>query len=209
MSVMSASETVRPRPRAFWADARFLLGLALIVASVAGVWLVVATARQSAPVFAAARTLVPGEEVTAADLRVVEVTLGAVSATYASPAALTPGAVALRTVPEGELVPLSALGDRAAETRTTVVVRTDTDVAASVDAGADVEVWVAPAEGAGEPRILVPRATVVSVTRDDALVARAAVSLELVVARAEVPAVLAALADGSALAVVPIAGGGR
>ena len=37
---MSDHTAARPRPRAFWADIRFLLGIALIVASVAGVWLV-------------------------------------------------------------------------------------------------------------------------------------------------------------------------
>ena len=41
MEPMSDHTAARPRPRAFWADIRFLLGIALIIASVAGVWLVV------------------------------------------------------------------------------------------------------------------------------------------------------------------------
>ena len=38
--------TARSRRRAPWADARFLIGIALVIASVVGVWLVVNGARQ-------------------------------------------------------------------------------------------------------------------------------------------------------------------
>ncbi|MFS0867907.1 SAF domain-containing protein [Microbacterium sp. 179-B 1A2 NHS] len=209
---MSSPETVRPRPRAFWADARFLLGIVLIVVSVAGVWLVVATARQTAPVFAAARTIVPGETVTAEDLQVVDVALGQAREAYASAASLEPGVVAVRTIAAGELVPRTAIGDPAAATTTTVVIRTTGDVSAAVVAGSVVEVWAAPPGDRGDfgrPRVLVPSATVVSVTRDDAVVSGTQVSLELVVARADVAATLAALGDGSGLSVVPVAGTAR
>ncbi|MDJ1112971.1 SAF domain-containing protein [Microbacterium dauci] len=206
---MTSAETVRPKPRAFWADARFLLGIALIVASVAGVWIVVASARQTAPVFAAARTIVPGEIVEASDLHVVEVALGQSGDAYASPTSLEPGAVATRTIEAGELVPRTAMADAAAATTTTVVVRTVGDVSASVTTGSVVEVWAAPPGERGEygtPRILVPSATVVAVSRDDAVVSGEDVSLELVIARADVAATLAALGDGSGLSVVPISG---
>lgn len=206
---MSSPETVRPRPRAFWADTRFLLGIALIVVSVTGVWLVVATARQTAPVFAAARTIVPGETVTADDLQVVEVALGRTRDAYASPASLEPGVVATRTIAAGELVPRAAIGDAAAATTTTVVVRTTGDVSAAVGPGSVVEVWAAPPGDRGDfgtPSVLVPSATVVSVTRDDAVVSGTQVSLELVIPRADVAATLAALGDGSGLSVVPVAG---
>lgn len=209
---MTAPETVRPAPRAFWADARFLLGIALVIASVAGVWLVVSAARQTEPVFAAARTLVPGETVAADDLRVVDVALGITGDSYASPATLTPGAVATRTVEEGELVPRTAIADAEAATTTTVVVRTAGDVSSAVSAGSVVEVWAAPEEERGSfgtPKILVPSATVVSVTRDDAVVSGEQVSLEIVIPRADVAATLTALGDGSGLSVVPVSGGSR
>ena len=206
---MITPDTVRPAPRAFWADARFLLGIALIIASVAGVWLVVASARQTAPVFAAARTIVPGQTVTADDLRVVDVALGSAGETYVSPASLPPGVIATRTILEGELVPQAAVDDADAATTTTIVIRTSGDVSASVVAGSVVEVWAAPAEDGGtfgEPRILVPSATVVSVTRDDAVVSGTDVSLEIVIPRADVAESLAALADGANMSVVPVAG---
>lgn len=199
----------RPRPRPFWSDVRFLLGIVLIVASVAGVWVVVAASRQTVPVFAAARTIVPGESVSTADLEIVEVALGRVGEAYATPGSLDEDAVATRTIPEGELVPNDAVGDARRAATTTVVMRSATDVPASVRTGTVVEVWVAPQVERGvfdAPRILVAGATVAATTRDESMLGGGQTSLELVIDRADVGAVLAALADGSALSVVPSAG---
>lgn len=208
--VMTDLATARPRPRAFWADLRFLLGVALVVASVAGVWLVVAAARQTAPVFAAARTIVPGEAIAADDLRVVEVALGQLEDAYASPATLTPGAVATRTIAVGELVPSDAVGDAQGVRTTTVVVHSATEVPAAVSAGSTVEVWAAPQIERGAydaPRILVPTATVISVARDDSMMGTDGTAVELVVERATVADTLAALASGARVSIVPSAGG--
>lgn len=203
------SALARPRPRAFWADVRFLLGIALVVVSVVGVWLVVVAARQTAPVFATARTIVPGDVVAAEDLRVVEVALGHLEDAYASPATLQPGAVATRTIGEGQLVPRDALGEAAAVRTTTVVVRSATDLPVAVSTGASVDVWAAAPLERGEfeaPRILVASATVASVTPDDTMMGSSGPAVELVIERADVAATLAAIADGSSLSIVPATG---
>lgn len=208
---MTAAESVRPPRRAFWGDARFLLGILLIVASVAGVWFVVAAARQTAPAYTAAHTIVPGESITSDDLRAVDVALGQVGDAYLSPDSLSEGMVATRTIASGELVPAAAVGAAAQARTTNVVVRSAVDVPASVEAGTVVEVWAAPLTESGEydePRILVADATVVSVTRDDSMIGGGAAALELVIPRADVAATLAAMSDESALSVVPTAGGG-
>lgn len=208
---MSHVESVRTPRRAFWGDARFLLGILLIVASVAGVWLVVAAARQTAPAYAAARTLVPGQAITADDLRQVEVALGQVGEAYLAPGDRNDGLVATRTIEAGELVPAEAVGDADDARTTNVVVQSSVEVPASVDAGTGVEVWAAPLLETGEydePRILIADATVVSVTRDDSMMGGGAASLELVIPRADVAAALAALAHEAAISVIPAAGGG-
>lgn len=204
-------ETPRIPRRAFWGDARFFLGVVLIVASVVGVWFVVAAARQTAPAYAAAHTIVPGQPITPEDLRSVEVGLGQVGEAYLSPLEWEEGLVATRTIPAGELVPSAAVADASAARTTQVVIQSAVDVPASVEAGAAVEVWAAPLVEANEyddPRILVPDATVVSVTRDDAMIGGGAAALELVIPRADVAAALAAMADGALLSVVPTTGGG-
>lgn len=209
MVPMTAADTARPRARAFWTDARFLLGVALIAASIAGVWAVVAAARTTVPVFAATRTIVPGEAVSADDLRVVEVALGQVGDAYAAPGRLEPGAVATRTIEAGELIPRTSVGDPAAARTTTVVVDSATDVPAALAAGAVVEVWAAePLEGGryDTPRILVPAATVAAIAVDDGVVATSGASLELIIDRADVADTLAAVAAGASLSVIPVAG---
>jgi hypothetical protein len=207
----TASDPVRNPRRAFWGDARFFLGVLLVVASVAGVWLVVSAARQTVPVYAAAHTIVPGEAIGAGDLTVVDVALGSVAGTYLTAEDLGDAAVATRTIEAGELVPAASVGDPEAARTTSVVVRSAVDVPASVAAGTVVEVWSAPLLEQGdydEPRILVADATVVSVTRDDSMIGGGAAALELVIPRADVPATLAAMADESALSIVPTTGAG-
>lgn len=209
---MTAVEMARPRPRAFWSDARFLLGIVLIIVSIAGVWLVVSAARQTVPVFAAARTIVPGEEVSAGDLRVVEVALGQVGEAYTTPGTWDGGVVATRTIEAGELVPRSAIGDAARAAVTTIALRSAGDVPAAVDAGTVVEVWAAPQRERGvfdAPRILVSAATVVSVSRDDSVIGGAGTALEVVIDRADVAATLEAVSAGWSISVVPVTGAGR
>lgn len=212
MDAMKAQDPPRQRPRALWADARFVIGALLVVASIVGVWLVVAAARQTSPVFAAARTIAPGEAIGAEDLRVVDVALGSLEETYVAPTELTADTVATRTIHAGELVPSEALGAAGVVRTTTVVVRSATDVPASVDTGATVEVWSAPLDPEGirqEPRILVADATVADVARDESMMGGGAASVELVIPREDVADVLAAISGEAALSVVPSGGQAR
>lgn len=209
---MTSAESVRPPRRRPWGDARFLLGLLLVAASVAGVWFVVAASRSTSPVLAAAHTIVPGAIVTDADVRIVDVALGQTGAAYFAPADLIAGLVATRTIDEGELVPVAALDDAQSVRTTTVVLRSAVDVPASVAPGTVVEVWQAPVLETGDhdgPRILIADATVVSVMRDESMMGGGSATLEIVIPRADVAAVLAAIADESALSVVPTAGTSR
>ena len=207
----AASDPARSPRRAFWGDARFFLGVLLVIASVVGVWLVVTSARQTVPVYAAAHTIVPGEAIGEGDLKVVDVALGTLSGTYLAAGDLGDAVIATRTIEAGELVPEASVGDADSARTTSVVVRSAVDVPASVEAGTVVEVWAAPLLEQGaydEPRVLVADATVVSVTRDDSMIGGGAAALELVIPRADVAATLAAMADESALSIVPAAGAG-
>ena len=207
----AASDPARSPRRAFWGDARFFLGVLLVAASVVGVWFVVTSARQTVPVYAAAHTIVPGEAIGEGDLKVVDVALGTLAGTYLSADDLDDAVVATRTIEAGELVPAASVGDPDSARTTSVVVRSAVDVPASVEAGTVVEVWAAPLLEQGaydEPRVLVADATVVSVTRDDSMIGGGAAALELVIPRADVAATLAAMADESALSIVPAAGAG-
>lgn len=206
---MTAADDIRPRRRARWGDARFFLGIALIAVSVAGVWLVVSASRSTAPVYAAARTIVVGEVVGADDVRVVDVALGQVEGTYLSLDELGDGVVATRTIEKGELLPQASVGPADAARTTSVVVRSAVDVPASIEPGSVVEVWEAPLVERGvfdAPRILVADATVVSVSRDESMIGGGAAALELVIPRSDVSAALSAMSSGSSLSVVQTQG---
>ncbi|MEV7620363.1 SAF domain-containing protein [Microbacterium sp. NPDC089321] len=93
--------------RRFYGDLRFVIGVLLVIASIAGVWLLVASSRQTSPVLQATRTVLPGETISSAELRVVDVGLGPVADEYLTPQSLDPGTVAVRTLSAGEIVPPS------------------------------------------------------------------------------------------------------
>lgn len=209
MYAMTAQVTPRQRPRALWADARFLIGVVLVLVSIAGVWFVVASSRQTVPVYAATRTIVPGESISPSELRVVDVALGSLEGAYASGDTLPAGAVATRTIPAGELIPAAAVGEASDVRTTTIVVPSSTAIPASIDVGTPVEVWAAPLDDQGvrqAPRILVADAAVAALASSDSVMATNAPSIELVVPRESVADVLAALAGEATLSVVPAQG---
>jgi hypothetical protein len=176
------------------------------LASIAGVWFVVTSARQTAPVMAAAHTIVPGDVLGTDDLRVVDAALGAAGESYLVPGSWEPGVVATRTIEAGELVPASAVGRASASRVTTVVVRSATDVPSGVTAGTVIELWAAPLQERGvygTPSILVADATVAAVTVDEAMIGAGSATLELVIERSAVAKTLEAVAADAALSVVP------
>ncbi|WP_336645158.1 hypothetical protein [Microbacterium sp. USHLN186] len=192
--------------RPFFGDVRFLIGVALVVVSVVGVWMLVSSSRSTTPVLQATRTVLPGESISAAELQVVEVGLGSTAEAYLAPQTLEPGAVATRTLVEGELVPLSAVG-AADDMRSTTVVVSSTAVPADVVPGTVVELWHAPPREDGrafdEPRILVADAVVAAVAEEEGMLTGERTKVELVVDRADVADVLAAITGGDAISLVP------
>ncbi len=189
------------------ADARFLTGVALILASIAAVWFVVGAGRTSTPMLQATRTIVVGEPVRSGDFRVVEASLGAAQELYFTPATLPTGQIASRTIVSGELLAQSAVADAATARETIVVVPLDASLSSAVATGSTIDLWRAKPEAntrtLAPPTLLVAGVTVLS--RDDqrGVVGKDATKLELTIKREDVPSVLAALTDGSVLTAVP------
>jgi hypothetical protein len=174
-----------PRRRPF-ADPRLLIGLLLVAASIAASDLV------------ARGVALDGSD--ALYLGVGEVPRG--------------GLVVTRAVAQGELVPASSVGRTSDVDATSLVLRLATRVSAAVKPGASIDVWSAtPAttsakldgEDADPPAVLVSGATVVRVMDDDqALTAdRDGSAVEVRLPRSRVARVLAAIAAGDDLSIVP------
>ncbi|CAN7287777.1 SAF domain-containing protein [Microbacterium foliorum] len=201
------SKFVRSR-RAVWGDARFLIGIAVVALSIGGVWAVVSSSGTTTPVLQATRTIALGEALVSEDFQVVEVGLGTVTDRYLAPQELHAGQVASRTVFAGELLATSAAESADANRTTTIVVESSTGIPADVAAGSVIELWHSPpvddSGSQGPPRILVADAIVTSVTKAEGMLSADGTTAEVVIDRADVAEVLAAITGGSVLSVVPI-----
>jgi hypothetical protein len=192
-------------------DPRVLIGILLVVGSVVGVVAVVKLTNRTAPVYSAAQALIPGTRLTSSTVRVTWVRLGDARARYLT-SLPQEGAVVTRSVPEGELVPLSALGAASSVTDVSVVVPLTTKPAATVVAGSAVDLWSAEKAAAGgekgaPPHVLVSGATVVRLIAPTGILATdRGATLEVEVPRDDVAAVLQAVADGESVSAVALGG---
>lgn len=195
-------------------DARLIVGVLLVAASVAGVVGIVTAADRRLTVYAAGATLIPGDRIDIGDLREQSVAFDAADGMYLRPGDLPgEGLVVTTVVREGELVPRAAVGSEAGDRSTTIVLELSDPVSESVVPGALVDVWsaaLALRDGTAltgqfeAPRVLTADAIVVRVLDDDQLVsAGGGASVEVRVPRARVARLLQALASEDALAIVP------
>jgi hypothetical protein len=192
-------------------DPRLVIGVLLVASSTAGVWALVAGLDDTVEVYAATTTLPAGTALDEGDLERVKVGLAESGAHYVSVGDLPEGAVLGRTVGEGELVPMAALAEPDGERGATVVVTSRGPLPSLVVPGAVVDVWAAEAGERGEfgaPAVLVPGAEV-SQVREPGGIATGDVgaSVELLVPREKLAAVLEALASGDAIDLVPARAG--
>lgn len=196
------------KPRRFWFDPRFAIGLVLVVVAVAGTAFVVGAADTTVPVYGARSPLAIGERVMADDVIAVNVRLGGADDLYLVPGDIpAEGLVVTRAVAAGELVPASALGTVAGIDVTTIVIPLDAQLSEAVRPGAGVDLWAAAeVEGGtfGPPAVIVPAASVVRLVEPTGLVVDdSAGSVEILVPRPRVARVLEAIANGDALSLVP------
>jgi hypothetical protein len=219
--LVSTPASALPQPRAArlrrpsWRDSRLLIGVVIVLASVAFGSRVVAAADSSTPVFAAAVTLPAGHTLTTDDITIVRVRLGGATKGYLTVATGMPlTAVMLRTVAAGELIPLTAVGPASALTRRPVSVPVPAPVPDGLVPGAQVDVWSSAKEvGAGSsgyrpPARIATGASIASVSGDGSgLGAARSATVQVLLEETELKAVLDALANGARLALVPAPAG--
>ena len=203
-SVPRATATSRARPQL---DPRLVVGLLLVLASVAGTVGIVALTDRTIPVYASTVALLPGDRVRADQLVERRVTLDGADRLYLREGRLPrTGLVATRYIARGELIPSSAVGSAAKAGSTSVVLRVSGTVSAEVAPGARVEVWAAPDPDAGASDAVpgaLGTATVVRVSDDRGLVAGDTVAVEILIPRSRIPRLLEAQARGDRLSLFP------
>ena len=198
-----------PRRTRFRFDPRFAIGLALVAASVAGVSAIVAGADRTTAVYTARVALAVGDRIGASDLVATQVRLGVADTLYVTPGRIpADGLVVTRTIAAGELVPASAVGTRSGESVTNIVVELQGELAAAIGPGSVVDVWSSRQTDRGlfgPPAVLVGEAAIVRLVEPAGFMAAdGGISVELLVPKAKVAAVLESVANGDAIAVVPV-----
>lgn len=198
-----------PTRTRFWFDPRFALGLVLVVASIVGVSVVVAGSDRTVAVYAARVSLAVGDRLDAADLVETDVRLGAAGKLYLTPARLpADGVVVTRTVTAGELVPAAAVGSRAGEGVTSLVLELRGRLSSGLEAGSVVDVWSAGEVDSGvfgPPAVLVGRAAIVRILEPTGLIqSGGGRAVEVLVPKDKVAAVLEAIANDDALSIVAV-----
>lgn len=196
-------------PRRFWFDPRFALGMVLVAGSIAGVGAIVAGADRTVAVYAAAAPLAVGDTIDASDLISTQVRFPNADDLYLTPARLpAEGLVVTRTITEGELVAESAVGTRAGASVTNVVVDVQGTLAAAIVPGAVVDVWAARQSDRaayGPPAVLVPNVSVVRLIETRSLIADGrGQSVEILVPKTKVAAVLESIANEDSVALIPV-----
>ena len=190
--------------RPTWRDPRLLAGVLLMAVAIVGVAAALRAADRTAPHYVAQRTLVPGTVIEEGDLGVVRVRVDA--STYLSAESDAPwGEVVTRTIPEGELVPASAVDPEAAYDGRVIGVVAHAPLAPDVGAGAAVDLWISDAEADAQARAtLVAEGLVVAdlETDDGAFSVAGGQTVYLAVPQEQVQTVLDALSSGGATTIV-------
>lgn len=195
-----------------WRDLRLVVGLLLVLLSVAGGVRLVASLDDTTPVYAATRDLLPGQPVAAQDVVPVDVRLDDALARYVDgSAALAPGTHLLRPVAAGELVPAAALGTARQALDKTVSVPVEASALHTLSTGSVVDVWVSHRDGEAlgeaylDPRLLLAGAVVERVPQEGtglgAGLGRSSVAV--VVPADRVGDVIAAVDQGARVTLVP------
>jgi flagella basal body P-ring formation protein FlgA len=211
-SALPAPQAARLR-RPSWRDTRLLVGVVLVLASIAIGARVIAAADDTVPVYAARITLPAGTTLRGDVLSVVQVRLGASATRYFDAGAVPPaGEVLLRPVAAGELVPRSAVGQASALRRRPVGIPLDGAVPAGLAPGGLVDVWASARQSQagvanyGPPRRLASSAEVYQVISPEGALAGTATTVQVLLGEQELAAVLDAIANGARTVVVPVPG---
>ncbi|MCD2444006.1 SAF domain-containing protein [Agromyces sp. SYSU K20354] len=187
-------------------DPRLIIGIVLIAGSTTGVWALVSGFDDSIEVYVAHETITAGSAVEVDDLAVESVRLGSSAERYLlADAPVGDGLVATRTVQAGEFVPRSAVDEVDRTGLSVVVVPSRGPLPSGLSAGDRIDVWSAAALERGSfepPKVLISDAEIAGLVESEGMVQADGVSVELLVPREKVAALLEALAAGDAIDLV-------
>jgi hypothetical protein len=195
-----------------WKDPKLIVGILLVLASVAGVISLVGAADQTAEAYTAREAIAVGEKLTVDKLNRVKVRLGDLEQHYLTPATgVADGLVAAQRIGKDQLVPRASFGQLDGLDRKPVAVTIDEALPAQAVAGSRVDVWVALPDtrnGFSQPTLLLPGAEIAQITPGSTALGSARSTVVMVlVADGQMPDLLGAQANKAKISVVWNPGG--
>ena len=211
--VPESSATAARLKRPSWKDPRLLVGVLLVLASVAGVVFLVGSADRTTEVYAARDGIAVGEKLTPENVVRAKVRLGETEAQYiTAESGLPDNVVPVQRIGKDQLVPRASLGAVDELDRKPVALTIGEPLPAQAVAGARVDVWVAQPDarnGFSEPKLLLPGAEIAEVTAGStALGSSRNTVLMVLVEDSQMPGLLGAQANEAKISVVWNPGGG-
>jgi hypothetical protein len=211
--VPESSATAARLKRPSWKDPRLLVGVLLVLASVAGVVFLVQSADRTTEVYAARDGIAVGEKLTSENVVRARVKLGEAEGQYiTAETGLPENVVAVQRIGKDQLVPRASLGTVDELDRKPVALSIEETLPAQAVAGARVDVWVAQPDarnGFSEPKLLLPGAEIAEVTDGStALGSSRTTVLMVLVEDSQMPSLLGAQANEAKISVVWNPGGG-
>lgn len=211
MTIDGATAAARLK-RPSWKDPRLLVGILLVLASIAGVISLVGSADRTTEVYAARDAIAVGETLTEDNVVRAKVRLGDTEQQYITvEAGLPEGAVAVQRIGKDQLVPRESLGRVDALDRKPVAVTVEEALPTQAVAGTRVDVWVALPDaknGFSEPKLLLPSAEIAQITpASTTLGSSRSTMLMVLVPDSQMPALLGAQANRAKISVVWNPGG--
>ncbi|MFX1818786.1 hypothetical protein PV768_03235 [Pseudarthrobacter sp. CC4] len=211
--VLDSSATAARLKRPSWKDPRLLVGVLLVLVSVAGVVFLVGSADRTTEVYAARDGIAVGERLTRDNVVRAKVRLGETEEQYITAESGIPeGVVAVQRIGKDQLVPRASLGSVDQLDRKPVALTIEETLPTQAVAGARVDVWVAQPDarnGFSEPKLLLPGAEIAEVTSGStALGSSKTTVLMVLVEDGQMPALLGAQANEAKISVVWNPGGG-
>lgn len=202
------SATAKRFKKPTWRDPRLMVGLLLVLTSIVAVVLLISALNRTEPYYVAAHDLSVGQRVTQDDLVPVDVRLEDAAQQYVSAETeLKDNDVLVQRVPQGQLVPSTAVGSADELDRSPVGIALETPLPAEARAGSRVDVWVADQKASGrgyeKPRKLVPGAEISKIeTTNSALGSSTGTTVHVLATPAQVEPLVDALGNSAKVTLV-------
>jgi len=212
--VPDSSATAARLKRPSWKDPRLLVGVLMVLASMAGVIFLIGSADRTTEVYAAREGIAVGERLTQENVVAAKVRLGDTEQHYITvEAGLPQDVVATQRIGKDQLVPRASLGAVDQLNRKPVALNVEQTLPSQAVAGARVDVWVAQPDaknGFSEPKLILPGAEIAEVANGStALGSSKTTVLMVLVEDKQMPALLGAQANEAKISVVWNPGGAR